>query len=123
MPEYTKDPTYKALEEILLNAGIKITYAEVPDDRIDGAIWARSDVNEIMMPNTDEFPDEETACLILGHEAGHLLSGLESPDIPSFRRKNEAVCDLIGYYLYQLALWTMEKKMRDLSDAAAQTPN
>ena len=70
--------------------------------------------SSIMMPDNPEvFPDAETACLILGHEAGHVLSGLDSPDIPAFRRKNEAVCDLIGYYLYELALRTSEKRIEE----------
>ena len=115
MVDYKTDLVYQALEEILQNAGMKIIYEEVPDDRIDGAIWARSDYDKIMMPKAPEaFPDPETACCILGHEAGHILSGIDSPDIPSLRRKNEAVCDLIGCYLYELALRTAEKKQKDI---------
>ena len=116
MSSYREDLTYKALQEILQNAGITIIYQEVPDDSIDGAIWARADCDgmAIMMPeNGDAFPDSETACCILGHEAGHILSGLNSTDLPAERRKNEAVCDLIGFYLYQLAGLTMEKKEQD----------
>lgn len=121
MTDYRTDPIYKTLEEILQNAGIEIIYAAVPDDHIDGAIWARSDPdsNMIMMPEEpDAFPDPETACCILGHEAGHILSGVNSPDIPSIRRKNEAVCDLIGVYLYELALRTAEQQIAETFRAA-----
>ena len=103
MAKYRDDAIYKALEKIITDAGIKIVYTKVPDDPIDGAIWARTDIDSIMMPDTEEFPDEETACLILGHEMGHILSGVDSPDHPSDRRRNEAICDLIGVYLYKLA--------------------
>ena len=118
-PKYAQGMVYKALVEILEMAGFEITYQNVPNDPIDGAIWARSDeFGRIIMPEEDEaFPDEETACLILGHEAGHALSHRDSPDIPSIRRANEAVCDLIGCYLYELALRVYEKKMKTLFDA------
>lgn len=115
--DYKQGQVYRTLEGIITDAGIKITYDSVPDDSIDGAIWARAatDADEILMPSESEaFPDEETACLILGHEAGHILSRLDSPDIPSERRKNEAVCDLIGYYLYELAVRTFVHQ-RDLA--------
>ena len=43
MPHYRENEVYKILEEILTNAGMRIYYQNVPDDSIDGAIWARSD--------------------------------------------------------------------------------
>lgn len=106
---YREDLTYQALERIITQAGVKVEYMPVPDDHIDGAIWARADqeARKIMMPDDgNAFPDEETACLILGHEMGHILSGLDSPDDVVERKKNEAVCDLIGAYLTKLAEMT-----------------
>lgn len=116
MPHYRENEVYKILEEILTNAGMRIYYQNVPDDSIDGAIWARSDEDSasIMMPIEDVFPDAETACLILGHEAGHILANVDSPDVPSIRRKNEAICDLIGCCLYELAGRTYELKMEQI---------
>lgn len=108
--DYREDETYKELEKIIGAAGVKIQYCDVPDDSIDGAIWARSDIdgNIIIMPNDGKaFPDSETACNILGHEMGHILSGLESVDQKTERRINEAVCDLIGCYLTRLADMTV----------------
>ena len=113
---WKSDPVYKTLEGIAQAAGIRIQYQSVPDDRIDGAIWARSDADSlsIMMPEDERaFPNAETACLILGHEIGHILSALDSPDEPAERRKNEAVCDLIGYYLFQLALRMHETEIEN----------
>lgn len=110
--DYRQGQVYRTLEGIIENAGIKVEYGLVPDDAIDGAIWARADADRIMMPlNGDAFPDEETACVILGHEAGHILSRLDSVDAPAERRKNEAVCDLVGCYLYELAIRTFEHQM------------
>lgn len=106
--KYNKMPVYAILESLIKSAGVDIVYQEVPDDHIDGAIWARSDTEgfgAIMMPDSAaEFPSEEQACLTLGHEMGHILSGLNSPDDPELRTHNEAVCDLIGVYLWRLAL-------------------
>lgn len=104
--EYREGMIYKTLEKIITNAGVQIIYDEVPDDSIDGAIWARSDYesNQIMMPDDGEaFPDEVTACCILGHEMGHIITRLDSSDIPDERMFNEAECDKIGVYLYRLA--------------------
>ena len=105
MPEYRNNPTYIALETLIRQSGVSIKYSDVYDDPIDGAIWARADYEGrmIMMPDTDEFPDAQTATLILGHEMGHILSGLDSPDDPIQRRINEATCDQIGAYLSRLA--------------------
>lgn len=103
MAEYRKDLVYIELERLIEDAGVHITYKKVHDDPIDGAIWARSDYDAIMMPDTDEFPDAQTACLVLGHEMGHILSRLDSPDDPVERRRNEAIVDLIGVCLFQLA--------------------
>ena len=102
---YRDDATYKALENIIKNAGIKIMYGKVPPDSIDGEIWARScpEAESILMPDTEEFDNPDRACLILGHEMGHILSDLDSPDDVSNRVKNEAICDLIGVYLTKLA--------------------
>lgn len=107
---YRNDAVYSKLEKIVVNAGVKIYYKKVHDDTIDGAIWARSDSESrtILMPDTDVFPDEETACVILGHEMGHILTGLDSPDDPCQRRINEETCDLIGALLYKLAVLSAE---------------
>lgn len=105
---------YQMLEKIITDAGIRIIYQEVPADSIDGEIWARADYdnNTIMMPESpDSFPNEETACLILGHEMGHILSRLDSTDNPVERRKNEAICDIIGTYLYKLAELTAGEEL------------
>lgn len=104
--KYKEDLVYQELEKMILDAGVDIMYCPVPEDSIDGAIWARADREgmSIIMPDDDEaFPSEEKACLILGHEMGHILSDADSPDNPVERTKNEALCDLIGVYLYKLA--------------------
>lgn len=123
--EYREGIVYKTLEKIIKSAGVDIIYTEVPDDSIDGAIWARSDyfLNKIMMPNNgDAFPDEVTACCILGHEMGHIITKLDSSDIPDERMFNEAECDKIGVYLYRLAQmiadYEFEKKMEAAFAAA-----
>lgn len=116
---YRDGEMYKALETIITNAGVKIIYEHVHDDSIDGAIWARADIdgNCIMMPvEGDAFPNEETATLILGHEMGHILTRNDSPDEPITRRRNEAECDLVGVYLTNLALLTYEESMRRKMD-------
>lgn len=114
---YRDGEVYKVLETIITNAGVKIIYEHVHDDPIDGAIWARADIDSIMMPvEGDAFPDEETAMLILGHEMGHILTGNDSPDEPITRRRNEAECDLVGVYLTNLALLTYEESMRRIMD-------
>ena len=113
MTLYRDDVVYKELERIINDAGVSVIYGDVPDDSIDGEIWARSDSdsNTIIMPDSEEaFPDNETACLILGHEMGHILSRLDSVDQPIERRRNEAVCDMIGVCLYQLAERTAGRK-------------
>lgn len=118
---YRNYPVYDALEKLIESAGVAITYQEVPDDSIDGAIWARSDPEskEIMMPDADDaFPDEDTACLILGHEMGHILTGVDSPDAPDERRMNEAICDQVGVYLFRLACMIAENEVeRQFSEA------
>lgn len=123
---YRDSRHYVELENLIKMAGVNVIYDEVFDDHIDGAIWARADVDglQILMPDTEEFPDPETACLVLGHEMGHILSGLDSPDLPSERRKNEAVCDLIGVYLTKLAELIagnkIEMEMREASNQGAE---
>ena len=111
---YRSYPAYAALEKLIESAGVTIIYQKVPDDHIDGAIWARSDyqMNSIMMPDSDDaFPDEDTACLILGHEMGHILMIIDSSDIPDERRMNEAICDQIGVYLFNLACMIAEHEI------------
>lgn len=119
--DYKEGMVYKTLEKIITSAGVQIIYDEVPDDSIDGAIWARSDYdsNQIMMPNDGEaFPDEITACCILGHEMGHIITGLDSTDIPDERMFNEAECDKIGVYLYRLAKMTADYEYEKKMEAA-----
>lgn len=114
--KYRNYQVYQTLERMVRAAGVDVIYQEVSDDRIDGEIWARSDIGGrmIMMPDSDDaFPEEDTACLILGHEMGHILSELDSPDDPATRRLNEATCDQIGVYLYRLAVLMSEKEMED----------
>lgn len=113
---YRDGEMYKVLETIITNAGVKIIYEHVHDDSIDGAIWARSDIdsNHIMMPaEGDAFPNEETAMLVLGHEMGHILTGNNSPDEPITRRRNEAECDLVGVYLTNLAILTYNESVEE----------
>ena len=103
---YQTNEIYMILEELIKRTGVSIKYVKVPDDPIVGEIWARTDEQamEIQMPDDPEtFPDERKACLVLGHEMGHILTELNSPDNLVERLKNEAVCDLVGYYLYKLA--------------------
>lgn len=115
---YREDVVYMALEKIIKNAGVKIIYGEVHNDPIDGAIWARSDFDGkmILMPEDGEaFPDANTACKILGHEMGHLMTGLESVDgEPALREINESTCDFIGALLFKLADMTDEHEVEEL---------
>lgn len=122
---YRDDEVYQQLEKIITNAGVKITYVKVHDDSIDGAIWARADTEsqQILMPDTDEFPNEMIACLVLGHEMGHILSGLGSPDDPVERRYNEAECDQIGVYLYKLAEMTADYEAEKIFLEGAEDGN
>lgn len=110
--DYREGIVYQVLERIIKNAGVTIKYDKVHDDSIDGEIWARSDIESksILMPDDEEaFPDEAMACQILGHEMGHIMTGLESVDYdPTIREINERTCDLIGLYLYRLAEFTYE---------------
>lgn len=106
---YRDDDIYQELERIIRDAGITIEYRCVPDDSIDGAIWARSDDEAlcIIMPDDPEaFPSTEKACNILGHEMGHIITGLDSPDDPVKREENEKTCDQVGIYLTKLAEMT-----------------
>lgn len=109
---YKDYSVYQALEKLIISAGVTVEYRKVPDDAIDGEIWARADCDarKIMMPDDEAFPDDDTATLILGHEMGHIISGNESPDDPVDRKQNEAECDLIGVYLYKLALMIAENE-------------
>lgn len=122
MAEYRKDPIYMELESLINSAGVSVIYSSVHDDHIDGAIWARTDRDSmtILMPDSDEFPNTETACMILGHEMGHILSGKDSVDYPVERQISEATCDLIGAYLYRLAEMIagdkLERSMRTAFD-------
>ena len=123
---YREDVTYQTLEQIIESAGVSVRYGTVHSDPIDGEIWARSDIDAklILMPDRDVFPDIETACRILGHEMGHIMTGLDSVDgDPALREINERTCDLIGAYLYRLAdmtadheaekLWEFHKQERE----------
>ena len=97
---YRDHQGYKALENLIKAAGVKIDYVGVSND-----IYARSrmDGNYIQMPAEDNFDSVDHACLVLGHEMGHILSGLGTEDALELKAHNEAVCDLIGVYLYRLA--------------------
>lgn len=120
---YRESEVYQALERIIENAGVSIKYAAVHDDPIDGEIWARSDIyaKKIIMPDKDVFSDEETACRILGHEMGHIMTGLESIDgDPAIREINERTCDLIGAYLYRLAEMTLEHDYEEMFKKARE---
>lgn len=111
MPNYYEEPIYKILEDIIKSAGVRIDYVDVPND-----IYARShyEGNYIQMPSKDIFDDSEHACLVLGHEMGHILSRYDTEDKLELRMYNEAVCDLIGVYLYRLACMYYEKYMEKL---------
>ncbi|MCR5220835.1 MAG: hypothetical protein K6E31_07575 [bacterium] len=103
---YRTDETYKALEALIKSAGVKIRYTSIPDDSIKGPLWARSEPQGqiIEMPEDQTtFECTEQACLILGHEMGHILADKDSSDEITESVKNEAICDLVGYYLYRLA--------------------
>ena len=111
-PEYTKDAVYKTLSEWIESAGVKIIYCSVPSDCIDGEIWARADRDSrcIMMPvENDAFPDSWAAACVLGHEMGHILTGLDRPD-DERREHNEAVCDAVGVALAEFSGMRYERK-------------
>ena len=110
---YRNDLVYMALEQIVINAGIKIEYLPIPDDCIYGEILARSNeqFRVIQMPDTDTFDSDEQAALVLGHEAAHILTSLDSPDYLPERIQNEDVCDYIGKVLYKLAEMTASTKI------------
>ena len=63
------------------------------------------------MPDTDTFDSDEQAVLVLGHEAAHILTSLDSPDYLPERIQNEDVCDYIGKVLYKLAEMTASTKI------------
>ena len=113
--EYRNYDAYRALEKIILAAGIEIVYQEVPDDSIDGEIWARSDSDSlsIMMPDADDFPNAIKATKVLGHELAHILTGLDSPDDPEKREVNEKNCDILGDSFYALAELIANKEAED----------
>lgn len=107
---YTEHPAYIILENLVKSAGIKIEYVkDIPDYD-----YARSKDDIIQMPFTDDaFESVDHACMVLGHEVGHILSGLETEDALELKVHNEAVCDLIGVYLYRLAERMWEKKVAE----------
>lgn len=110
-PKYAEDAVYKILSDWIESAGVRIIYQSVPDDPLDGEIWARSDYNSIMMPVEDDaFPDAWKAACILGHEMAHILTGLDSPDDEQ-RAHNETVCDEVGKALAEFASRRWEKEM------------
>lgn len=104
-PQYRYDPVYRALEKLCADAGIRIVYQTIPDDPIDGEVWARADADgqSIMMPDQDCFDCAERAALILGREMSHIITGLHSLDYLPERVRDEAVCDLLGSHLYSPA--------------------
>ena len=110
---YYDDRLYKTLASLIKDAGVRIIYQAVPDDCIDGEIWARADSEGrmIMMPDEDVFPDAWKATEILGHEMAHILTGVDSPDDPEERQKNESICDEVGRALREFAALTLEKRM------------
>lgn len=104
--EYRNNEIYIKLEQIIESAGVTIEYGIVPNDSIDGNIWARSDERamKIIMPTEDVFSDEVTACRILGHEFAHILGRIPSVDYDPVRREvDERSCDAIGAYMVRLA--------------------
>jgi hypothetical protein len=104
--DYRQGKIYATLERIIQDAGITVRYCNIPNDSIWGACLARSsDQDEcIEMPdNGDAFQDEISACLVLGHEMGHLLTGQGNSDEPDKRYIIEGTCDCIGAWLYRLA--------------------
>lgn len=103
---YRDDEYYIALEKLIQSAGVSVEYGKVPDDSIDGEIWARADPDsmQILMPDEDVFPDAATACKTLGHEMGHIITRVDSVDGDPVRRTiEETTCDLVGAYLFRLA--------------------
>lgn len=112
-PSYRDDLVYRALEDLCIKAGVKIVYESVPNDSIDGKIWARAGCESmmIMMPDSDCFDSAERATLILGHELGHILTGVDSPDDVATRVRNEAICDLSGWLLHNLAEMIASEKL------------
>ena len=116
MPLYREDLVYHALENLCNTAGVKVMYESVPDVSIDGEIWARADCEGrmIMMPDSDCFDSAARATLILGHEMGHILTGVDSTDDVAMRVRNEAICDLAGWLLHNLAeMIASEKLMKE----------
>ena len=98
--DYKDDPTYKALARLASEAGMRIDYVDLSDD-----LLARTRDRVIQMPKDgDAFGDDfEYACMVLGHEMCHEITGLDSSDFQRERVRNEAVCDLAGVFLFQLA--------------------
>lgn len=105
LPNYREAPEYKMLEALCEKAGVRIDYCTVPDDQIDGASWARSNDQAMVieMPDADVFAGDTQAALILGHELAHIVASVDSSDDPAVSTINEALCDLIGGYFYKLA--------------------
>lgn len=105
VPLYRDDPTYTILESLCIRAGVEVKYTIIPDDQIDGTLWARSNDQQkvIEMPDTDCFDSPEKAAIILGHEMAHILAGVDSSDLLIESVMNEAFCDLLGGYLYKLS--------------------
>lgn len=97
MSNYRDDVTYKTLERIIQDAGVIVRYEDVPDN-----IYARTRDSLISMPREADM-DAITACIVLGHEMAHILTGLYTADDEPSHTINEATCDMIGSALYKLA--------------------
>lgn len=121
--QYRNNEIYMKLEQIIESAVVTIEYGIVPDDSIDGNIWARSDERamKIIMPTEDVFPDDLTACRILGHEFAHILARIPSVDGDPVRREmDERACDAIGAYMVGLAEMIVGHEMESVIVAAIQ---
>lgn len=104
------DPSYQTLEHMATAAGIPVYYVPVPD-KADGATWARTEADRILMPDSGAaFQDAERACLALGREMARILSAAATPSKTMSQSKTEALYELIGVYLYQLAKMTHQKE-------------
>lgn len=105
--------------------GVSVRYTTVLNDQLDGELWARSSGQNlaIEMPDSDCFEQQEQAILVLGHELAHLVSRIDSSDNPVESVKNEAACDLLGSYFYNLAEMIAAHKAEQQFLTAAEAAN
>jgi Zn-dependent peptidase ImmA (M78 family) len=105
LPNYREALEYRMLEMLCERAGVRVNYCTVSDGQIDGALWARSSDQAMVieMPDADVFENGAQAALILGHELAHIVAAVDSSDEPAVSVINEALCDLLGGYFYKLA--------------------